>query len=116
MIPFLLTPDGITPQLDVSQKKEMISADEWWNEIVFIQNKEFSRKDVVLSASNQDGGAHVDEKPNKKTKILKEGIGTFTNVKDNIENETEIVDYHFQLLRQFGFEVLNSPKIQKIIT
>ena len=115
MVPFFLTPDGITPQLNVSRKKESISAEEWWNEIIFLQNGEFSRKNVVLSASNQDGGAHVDANPNRKTKILKEGIGTFANVKDGVENKIEFVDYHFQLIRQFGFEVLNSPEIQQII-
>ncbi len=34
----------------------------WWNEIVIIDKmrNEFSRKDLVLSVSNKDGGAHID--------------------------------------------------------
>jgi hypothetical protein len=34
----------------------------WWNATVFSdkQNRQMSRKDVVLTAANQDGGAHVD--------------------------------------------------------
>ena len=34
----------------------------WWNKIVFADNqrRKLKRKDLILSAANQDGGAHVD--------------------------------------------------------
>lgn len=37
---------------------------EWWEEIVFVDNKKttLSRKTLVLSIANKDGGAHVDPK------------------------------------------------------
>ncbi len=36
--------------------------DEWWNSAVFSDSQQntLSRKDLVLTAANQDGGAHVD--------------------------------------------------------
>ncbi|MBV8755611.1 MAG: SEC-C domain-containing protein [Hyphomicrobiales bacterium] len=39
-----------------------VSFEEWWGAQVFVdgQKKSFSRKDIILTAANQDGGAHVD--------------------------------------------------------
>ena len=41
-----------------------IDFDEWWNKPVFVdtQHRQLSRKQLVLVAANQDGGAHVDSK------------------------------------------------------
>ena len=37
---------------------------QWWNTIILVdqENNEFSRKKLVLSVANQDGGAHIDKK------------------------------------------------------
>jgi len=39
-----------------------VSFDNWWTKPVIVdgKRKQFSRKDLVLIAANQDGGAHVD--------------------------------------------------------
>ncbi len=36
--------------------------DDWWNEVVFLDDKRetLTRRDLVLTVANQDGGAHVD--------------------------------------------------------
>lgn len=41
---------------------KMIDFDSWWNKPVFVdkQGRELTRKDLILTAANQDGGAHVD--------------------------------------------------------
>lgn len=41
---------------------KMIDFNSWWNKPVFIdrQRRELTRKDLILTATNQDGGAHVD--------------------------------------------------------
>lgn len=46
---------------DVPQFRQ-ISFDEWWNAEVFTddQQKTLSRRELILTAANQDGGAHVD--------------------------------------------------------
>ena len=77
-IPIMMTMDGVTPQLNASSKKVTIPIEEWWNEIIFVQNGNFSRRNVVLSASNQDGGAHVDANPNNKTKKLGNAVEVVT--------------------------------------
>ena len=47
-----------------------VSCVEWWAQPVFIRDKVvYTRKDVVLSAANKDGGAHVDE-PDEKLQAL----------------------------------------------
>lgn len=49
-------------QLDDVPFKRNMSFDDWWNEPVFLDNqrRELTRKQVILTAANQDGGAHVD--------------------------------------------------------
>lgn len=49
------------PHLGDGQSRE-VSFDEWWNEIVFKDQggDAVSRKDLILTAANQDGGGHVD--------------------------------------------------------
>ena len=50
------------PHLDSGFPARRIPFDQWWNEPVIVDGKrrQFSRKDLVLTAANQDGGAHVD--------------------------------------------------------
>ena len=52
-------PDNITGYVDF---------DNYWSEIIFIDNEKnlHSRKDIVLSIANQDGGSHVDPSLNEK--------------------------------------------------
>jgi len=113
-IPIMLTMNGVQPPLEDGPQPRVITCDAWWNEIVMSQNQRFSRRDVVLSSANQDGGAHVDSAPDQKTLELKEGIGTFTSTVDNVPVTKELTDHHFPMLRQFGYEVLNSPEITSL--
>src|SRR6266516_385282 len=50
------------PMLDGTPYRRRVSFEDWWNEVVFVDDRKtkVSRKDLVLSVSNQDGGAHVD--------------------------------------------------------
>ena len=80
-------------------------------EIVMTTNHKLTRKDIVLSASNQDGGAHVDAAPSRKTLELKEGIGEFSSTSRGLETTIKLTDHHLPLIRQFGYEVLNSPDL-----
>jgi hypothetical protein len=53
--------DNWPPSGDKNKKTEFL---QWWNQIIIIDQKKnkFSRKDLILIVSNQDGGAHVDPK------------------------------------------------------
>jgi hypothetical protein len=50
------------PRLDDGLHTRDLSFEEWWNEIVFKDKdgETFSRKELVITAANQDGGGHVD--------------------------------------------------------
>ena len=50
------------PRLDVSPTPSRIPFKDWWEGVIFSdsKNRALTRADVVLTAANQDGGAHVD--------------------------------------------------------
>jgi hypothetical protein len=50
--------------LDAGWIVRWLPFDDWWNEVVFIddQKAELTRKTLVLAVANKDGGAHVDPK------------------------------------------------------
>lgn len=110
-IPVMLSMEGVRPPLGEGPPPRVVTCDAWWNEVVMSQNQRFSRRDVVLSSANQDGGAHVDTTPNRKTIELREGVGSFTRTIGKTSITEELTDHHFPMLRQFGYEVLNSPEI-----
>jgi len=60
------TKRGTVPKahLDGGIPNRSIKFDAWWNGIVFVDGarNEFSRKDIVLTLANQEGGAHVDSR------------------------------------------------------
>jgi hypothetical protein len=114
-IPMMLTLQGVKPPLEKSPIKNVLIIDEWLNEIVMAELNPIRRKDIILSAANQDGGAHVDDNPNMNTKILRRGIGTFTITIDG-KKKTEILsNHHFPLIRQFAYEVLHSKELTSLI-
>lgn len=50
------------------KQKEMLSFHEWWNDEVIFDSgiSTLTRRDLVLSVANKDGGAHFDHKVSKK--------------------------------------------------
>jgi hypothetical protein len=102
-LPFEFTLDGVAPPLDATRPTRLIECVDWWNEIVMVQRQGFSRWDVIRAAANQLGGAHVDGELRDKSAVLMDGIGTF--------NGGELIETHFPLLRQIGYEVLASPEL-----
>ena len=89
-----------------------ISCIEWWAQPVFIRDKVmYTRKDVVLSAANKDGGAHVDE-PDEKLQALQTALWTKTQT--NADGQTTTIpmeDNHFRMLRRFADELLLSSEL-----
>jgi hypothetical protein len=47
--------------------KGKVPFEDWWNKIVIVDKykNKFTRKDLILSVSNKDGGAHVDHELDK---------------------------------------------------
>lgn len=96
-----------------------LSIEDWWrHEPVFIYNtQEYSRRSIVLSAANKDGGAHVDDVLEKYYEYLCSGehaIGITGNLEYNGEPPFPqgITIYpnnaHLALIRQFAHETLVS--------
>lgn len=96
-----------------------LSIEDWWrNESVFVHNaQKYSRRKIILSAANKDGGAHVDENLEKYYEVLCAGeyaIGITGNLeyKGKPPFPQGITIYprnaHLALIRQFAHETLTS--------
>lgn len=99
-----------------------ISLTDWWSgEPVFVHHgKQFTRKNICLSAVNKDGGAHVDDTLEPYYTALAGGENMF-GITGNLEyGENEppfaqsVLIYpnngHLALIRQFAHEFLRSAE------
>jgi hypothetical protein len=104
----------IRPVLGNGIRTTYMPFSKWWTEIIYIQDAiEISRKSLVLSAANQDGGAHVDHELDDSYKFLSED-GSYLTAYIEKSGSTSIhksEDVHLALLRQISFELLNSPQL-----
>lgn len=111
VIPLMLTSNGVIAPTNTWDARSILSANDWWNEEIWLENElKLSRKDIVLSAANQDGGAHLDANPSTKTKALK--TGPIVTVKINgklVENG--LTNHHYPLIRQISYEVLKANEL-----
>jgi hypothetical protein len=79
--------------------------------VVFGPENKWTRKTIVLAAANKDGGAHVDPNISPEYRDLIDGLWTFTR-QDSARTETRVMtDHQFIALRQFAYELLNSPEL-----
>ncbi len=104
---------GHTLEYDqVPEDSPAILCPDWWEQPVFIRDKTaYTRKDVVLSAANKDGGAHIDN-PDAKLRAFQEGfwIRTVTHA-DGTKRTEPLADNHFRMLRRFAEELLSSKEL-----
>jgi hypothetical protein len=100
------------PLLDDGQFSRATSFDLWWNGIVFVDKdrNEFSRKDIVLSLANKEGGAHVDKNLDTKYADLRKNnsLGWFDVAPDG--KHTPSVDQVPPTMRQIAHETLKTLK------
>lgn len=123
--------DYLAQQLDINSAQPIrmlpllgnqfvdLSIKEWWNrEPVFVHNcQACTRKRLILSAANKDGGAHVDKQLEKYYEVLCAGeyaMGITGNLEyDGVPPFPQGVtvyakNAHLALIRQFAHEVLLS--------
>jgi hypothetical protein len=90
---------------------------DWWNgESIFVHNgTQYTRKRIVLSLANKDGGAHVDEELEAYYKVLCAGeyalgiTGNLTYAGPFPQGVAIYADNaHLALARQFAHETLAS--------
>lgn len=100
------------PLLDDGPFSRTASFEMWWNGIVFVDKDrhEFSRKDIVLSLANKEGGAHVDKKLDKKYSDLRKNnsLGWFDVAPDG--KQTPSSDQVPATMRQIAHETLKTLK------
>jgi len=111
VIPVMLTSRGVEPPTNDWKTRSILLAEDWWNEQIWMEKQfAFYRRDIVLSATNQDGGAHIDSNPNAKTKKMK--AGPKVTVKINGKSlEGGMMNHHHPLIRQIAYEVLSSNEL-----
>lgn len=106
------------PALDTFPSNHyQVPVSKWWSQVVMIPKPriKITRKSLVLSAANKDGGAHVDKKLNKEYEELsKEGAAGYFGYGDSSPLEPT-KDVHLVSLRQLGWELLNSPELLELI-
>ena len=84
---------------------------DWLNEtITVLENKSFSRLDIIKISAHKDGGAHV-EINDKDLQPLIKPFGEFTYQENNKPVKKVIASHHFILLRQIAYEVLHSKEL-----
>ncbi len=111
------------PSFDDGPEMVLLPVPEWWNQIVYVFSRRpkedptgeievlrLSRKDIVLTATNKDGGAHVDQKLTPAYEMLAAdgAVGSFIWESDGVKQEFPITKAHLVALRQIGHEVLRS--------
>lgn len=92
-----------------------LSFEEWWNSKIFVFDGEdstniFTRKRIVLTMAEQDGGSHVDshEDIDKEYFELATAARRYISNVDHDGNESPIINMHYALVRQIGHELLIS--------
>lgn len=89
--------------------QKLFPLDEWWQQPLYVRNDiRVTRKNLVLTAANKDGGAHVDPNLSREYQELNAGLWTFVTE----TTETKFSESHFYFLRQIGYEIINSPDLQ----
>jgi hypothetical protein len=93
-----------------SFKFRWLNFDEWWSQPVFLDNKKrrLSRRDLVLSVADQDGGAHVDAELNEVYGDLSRRHSVDWKQVSFGKEEPVGPDVALLSLRQIGFEVLET--------
>lgn len=88
---------------------------------VAVETKTVRRKDIILAAANQDGGAHVDAKLDPEYERLSSpgGLGFMAREMTRPDGTKELMppmeNAHLVLLRTMGYEVLVSRDLKLLL-
>lgn len=103
------------PVLDKSNQIDVkwLDFSDWWESNIIVYQSEnldikITRKSIVLTMAEQDGGTHVDSVENVEINYLNLATATqslFTNVDKN-GYESPIINLHFALVRQIAHELI----------
>lgn len=92
-----------------SRQRPKASFNEWWDEKVIVDytGGVFSRKDLVLTLANKDGGAHVDPKLDATYAALtrKNSLGWIAS---DANGERPMEDVELHSVRQIAYELFQT--------
>jgi len=104
--------NGYVPYLDEipSDITGYVDFDHYWNETIFVDNQgnNHSRKDIVLSVANQDGGSHVDPKLDEKYAKLSRQNSLGWMAGDDKGNWVPVKGAELAAIRQITHELLRT--------
>jgi hypothetical protein len=105
----------LVPNFDTGPPGRMMAAKDWWQQPVFAlrTGETLTRRDIVLAAANQDGGAYVDtEVAPAYSALATNGAGgtRYRVVGDHLELDNSR-NLHWVSLRQMAYELLESPAL-----
>jgi hypothetical protein len=106
------------PMLGGGTVRNFVPISEWWNQVVYVLNPQtkLSRRKIVLSAANQDGGAHVDTALGADYEALARD-GALAHIEFTFRTKSWRIDLsnaHLVSLRQMAYELLNSPELRAL--
>ncbi|MCZ8324524.1 MAG: SEC-C metal-binding domain-containing protein [Sphingomonadaceae bacterium] len=98
------------PHLDDVLEPRETNFETWWNGVVLVdaQRNEFSRRDIVLSLANKDGGAHVDHKIDEAYNNLRKNNAQGWITVDEAGREVPAEDNVPATMRQIAHELLRT--------
>lgn len=109
-IPFL-TSNGQRAFLSKTLRNEFIPTKDWLNEtITTLENKPYSRIDIIKITAHKDGAAHIDIN-HQSLKPFITRSGEMTINENNKPVTKEISNHHYILLRQIAYEILHSKAL-----
>ena len=102
------------------KQKEVLSFDEWWNDEVIFDSgiSTLTRRDLVLSVANKDGGAHFDHKVSKKYDDFRHsfsGGSSLVGISSGNKRGYDNIPI-YPAIRQIGYELICSLQPQQIST
>lgn len=105
------------PTLGNSSYRAQVPVSKWWDQIIIIDaSMKLTRKKIVLTAANQDGGAHVDANLDLDYEQLAAAgfSGSISGSNHGIEFNDKLQGTNTICLRQMGYELLNSSELINI--
>ena len=119
ILPLMATSQGVRPPLGDWGDGVLFNVKDWLEEVIWKENGiSLRRWDIIDSAANQDGGAHVDseDKLSNNTKKLRRGFDGKDGKRtaNGMTVSLNFKNHHYPLLRQFAHEVLTSIELTSL--
>lgn len=103
---------GVSPTLQQSRYKELVSVKEWYHQLVAKDGEhEYTRESIILCVAENDSGTHVDHDLPLGYKHIKKGFFTISDG----DGARQLSDTQLIMIRQMAYEFLNSPDVYKLL-